>query len=144
MATEASLWGTWKMVSWTREIIATGECVDALGPNPVGFISYAPDHRVQVLVVGAIRPKPLGAVPSDLDKVRLFTTMLAYAGTYTMDDEKVVHRIEASWNESWTGTEQVRSLRLEGDRLTLTAPPSIDPHTGQDVIHRVVFERLTG
>jgi hypothetical protein len=32
----AALLGTWKMVAWTRRVIATGETSDAMGPNPVG------------------------------------------------------------------------------------------------------------
>jgi hypothetical protein len=39
MANAAALLGTWKMTSWRREIVATGETTDALGPDPVGYIN---------------------------------------------------------------------------------------------------------
>ncbi|MEW6341837.1 MAG: lipocalin-like domain-containing protein [Pseudomonadota bacterium] len=28
-----------------------------------------------------------------------------------------------SWNESWTGTTQVRQVKVDGDRLIYTTPP---------------------
>ena len=40
MASPDALLGTWKMVSWTKEVVATGETCDALGPDPAGYISY--------------------------------------------------------------------------------------------------------
>ena len=110
MTDSAPLIGTWKMVSWKREIIATGELIDALGPNPVGYINYGEDRRFYALVVSRDRPRPANLPPSDAEKIQLFNTMLAYAGTYTVDHEKAVHHVDASWNEAWTGTDQVRIL----------------------------------
>ena len=67
--------------------------------------------------------------------------MLAYAGTYTLDDEKVVHHVDASWNQAWTGTDLVRPYRLDGDLLTISGASSKDPVTGEDVVYRIVFKR---
>src|SRR5712671_1062976 len=47
----------------------------------------------------------------------------ASSGRYTVEGEKVVHHVDVSWNESWTGTDQVRFFKLEGDRLTITTAP---------------------
>jgi hypothetical protein len=58
MVDAAALLGTWNMTSWKREIIATGEKIDALGPDPVGFINYGSDGRFYALVVSRNRPKP--------------------------------------------------------------------------------------
>src|SRR4029078_9825887 len=58
MTDSAPLIGTWKMVSRKREIIATGELIDALGPNPVGYINYGEDRRFYALVVSRDRPPP--------------------------------------------------------------------------------------
>ncbi len=113
------LWGTWRMCSWTREVVATGETSDALGPEPWGWITYTPESRMMVLVVQSGRPSPSRMPPSDGEKVALFDGMVAYAGTYTVDDEKVVHRLEESWNQAWTGSELVRFHRLDGKTLTL-------------------------
>jgi len=137
-----ALLGTWKMVSWQREIVATGERLDALGRDPVGYISYGGDGRVLLLIVGRNRPAPQGAVPSDREKLALFDSMMAYAGTYTVDAEKIVHRIDASWNEAWTGTDQVRFYKVDDDTLTIRGAPAKDPQTGQEVVYHVVFQKV--
>jgi hypothetical protein len=142
MADAAALIGTWKMVSWKREIIATGERIDALGPNPVGYINYGPDGRFYALVVSRDRPRPANLPPSDDEKIKLFNSMLAYAGTYTVDHEKAVHHVDASWNQAWTGTDQVRFYSLDGDSLSISGAPAQDPHIGEEVIHRIAFERV--
>ena len=45
MTDTAALLGTWNMTSWKREIVATGEKIDALGPDPIGYINYGADGR---------------------------------------------------------------------------------------------------
>ncbi|MGP0089605.1 MAG: lipocalin-like domain-containing protein [Xanthobacteraceae bacterium] len=140
--TSVALLGTWKMVSWQREIVATGERLDALGRDPIGYISYGDDGRVLLLIVGRDRPAPQAAVPSEREKVGLFDSMMAYAGTYTVDAEKIVHHIDTSWNEAWTGTDQVRFYKIDGDTLAIRGAPARDPQTGQEVIYHVVFQRL--
>src|SRR5215211_6808527 len=121
MADAAALLGTWKMTLWEQEVVATGERRHALGPDPVGFINYSSDGRVYVIVIAKDRAPPVGPAPTDEEKIRLFDTMLAYAGTYTLDGDKVVHHIDASWNQAWTGTDQVRFYKLQEDVLTIPA-----------------------
>ncbi len=142
MTDKAALLGTWRMMSWQREIIATGERIDALGPEPVGYINYGADGRMFAFVLSKDRIRPAGSVPTNEEKLRLYDSMLAYAGTYTLDDEKVVHHVDASWNQVWTGTDQVRFYTLDGDRLTIRGAPDKDPYTGQEVVHRIVFQKL--
>ena len=142
MADPAALLGTWNMTSWKKETVASGEKIDALGPDPVGYIKYGPDGRFYALVVSRDRLPPTTLPPSDAEKLRLFDSMLAYAGTYSVDDQKAVHHVDTSWNQAWTGTNQVRFYKLEGDKLVITGAPARDPHTGQEVIHRIEFRRL--
>jgi len=88
MADATALLGTWDMTSWKREIIATGEKIDALGPDPVGYINYGSDGRFYALVVSRNRPAPASLPPNETEKVKLFDSMLAYAGTYTVEMRK--------------------------------------------------------
>jgi len=140
--TSTALLGTWKMVSWQREIVATAERFDALGRDPVGYINYGADGRVLLLIVSRDRPAPQAALPSDREKLALFDSMMAYAGTYTLDAEKIVHHIDASWNEAWTGSDQIRFYKVDGDTLTIRGAPAKDPQTGQEVVYHVVFQKL--
>ena len=43
--------GSWRMLSWTYEVLDTGEIHDALGKEPKGYIHYLPDGRMMVLVL---------------------------------------------------------------------------------------------
>ena len=60
------LLGTWTMLSWKKETIATGETVDAHGPDPVGYITYGADGRVHVIVVRRDRPAPKTLPPTPI------------------------------------------------------------------------------
>jgi hypothetical protein len=131
----SALLGTWRMVSWQREIVATGDKVDALGADPVGYINYGPDGRFYALVVSRERHRPAKLPPTDVRKVKLFDSMLAYAGTYSANSEKAVHHVDASWNQKWTGTDQVRFYKLNDDKLALSGAPALNPHTGREVDH---------
>jgi hypothetical protein len=51
--------------------------------------------------------------------------------------------VDGSWNERWTGTEQVRYWQLEGNRLTIStdmAPWSRDP--SKMAVVRAVLEKI--
>ena len=137
-----ALVGTWKMVAWTRQVVATGETSDAMGPHPIGYLAYHRDGRMMVLVFKRDRPMLSGAVPTDEEKVKLFDTMLAYSATYTLEGDKVVHHVDAAWNPAWAGTDLVRPFKLNGDQLTITGAPSQDPATGEEVIYEIEFIRL--
>jgi len=41
-----------------KETVATGETVDGLGPDPVGYITYGADGRMHAIVVRRDRPAP--------------------------------------------------------------------------------------
>lgn len=56
-----NLLGTWKLVSAVREEVPSGAKVDLFGPNPVGYLSYAPDGRMLALIVRGERVTPAGA-----------------------------------------------------------------------------------
>jgi Lipocalin-like domain len=65
---------------------------------------------------GKTRQSPATLPPNDDEKLTLFNSMPAYAGTYTLDHEKAVHHVDASWNQAWTGTDQVRFYKLDGNQ----------------------------
>jgi hypothetical protein len=71
----------------------------------------------------------------------LLESMSAYAGTYTADGEKVVHCVDTSWNGSWTGTDQVRFYKLDGDTLTITTAP-LTAFSGEEVKVVLVWKKV--
>ena len=118
-----ALIGTWRLKSFVREITGTGERSDSLGAHPHGYLNYSRDGHMSVITVAAERIKPRGAVPNDSERAQLYNSMVAYAGTFSLGDNVVVHHIDTSWNQAWTGTDQVRYFVLDGDTLTITTAP---------------------
>jgi hypothetical protein len=136
--------GTWRLVSYVREEVPSGAKSDVMGAHPSGYINYGRDGRMMVMIVGGERKKPAGAVATPEEAKALLTSMLAYAGTYTIDAQakSVVHHVDLSWDQARTGTDQVRSYKLEGKRITLTTEPSADPATGKKTVRTLVWEKL--
>ena len=139
---DSMLWGSWKMLSWTTENTRTGEKSDGLGIDPRSFIHYLPDGRMMVLVLRKDRQALCGIVPTAQEKVALYDSMVAYAGTYTFAADRVVHHIDMSWNQSWTGSDQIRFCRFDGALLRINSPPSRNPLDGEEVVHNIIFEKV--
>jgi hypothetical protein len=141
---QQAILGTWKLVSYVREELPSGAKSDVMGSHPSGYINYGRDGRMIVIIVGSDRSKPVGAVATPEEAGALIKSMLAYAGTYTINSEAktVTHHIDISWDQSRTGTDHVRSYELEGDRFTLTTDPSTDPATGKKTVRTLIWERL--
>ena len=140
-AFSANIIGTWRMLSWRRLVVGTNEQTDALGPNPFGYINYAPDGRLMVFVLKGERPKPKSNPPTVEEKLALFDTLFAYVGTYTVEQDRVIHKLDGSWNELWTGTTQTRLLSFVDGKLIYTTPETADPMDGKLCTYRVEFER---
>ena len=137
------LLGTWKLIAAVREEIPSCTKSDFLGPNPIGYINYSPDGRMMVLNVGSGRRKPSGVHTTPPEAEALFRSMTSYSGTYTIDGNEITHRVDISWNETWTGTEQKRVARFEGNRAYLSTPPSLDPITGTMSVRTMTWEKLS-
>ena len=141
LALRNTLLGSWTLISWTYVILETGEKRDALGPNPTGSLVYTPE-RVTVFVLKTDRKKPMSLIPTAEEKIALYDTLFAYAGTYTVHPDRIIHHLDMSWNEFSTGSEQVRFYKLQGNRLTLTSPPAKKPFDGKEAVHEVLWERF--
>jgi hypothetical protein len=142
MGSAAALHGTWRMVSWKRKMVSSGVISDAMGPDPVGFLSYQPDGRMMALVVSNERPGANGKMPTASEKVALFDSMLAYAGTYTFDNGRVIHHVDASWNPAWGVSDLIRPFSIDGNKLVISGAPGVDPTTGEAVIYELEFRKI--
>jgi Lipocalin-like domain len=134
--------GTWKLKSYVREVAATGERYNERGEHPNGYLSYAADGRMYAIITWDNRAAPHDVVPTNEERIGLYSTMISYAGTYTFDAEKVVHHVDISWNQNWTGTDQVRFYKLDGNTLTITSALSRNFTDGREGRSILVWERL--
>jgi Lipocalin-like domain len=124
--------GTWKLQSFTTEDVATGQKINMFGAQPSGYLTYGPDCRMCAILVKEGRKPPHALVPTDAERVDLYSGLIAYAGTYSIEGNKVSHHIDASWNQSWTGTTQVRQFKIDGNSLYIKTLPAKDPITGKE------------
>ena len=141
-AVRQKLIGTWKLVSYIREEIPSGAKSDVMGPHPSGYLIYGSDGRMMVIFVRSNRKKPDGAVPTKPESDYLMKGLVSYTGTWVVEGDSLIHHVDVSWNESWTGTEQKRTYKLEGNRLSLATAPSLDPIEGKMSIRTLIWERV--
>lgn len=142
-ATTDNLYGTWRLVSARSTLVDTGEQTALFGDQPKGVLQYTRDGRVTVLVVAGPRLNPADlAKVTDAERAELFKTMAAYSGTFTFDGMTVVHTLDLSWNETWTGTRQVRRARLDGGRLHLASIPQPRALDGRVAVNELIWEKL--
>jgi hypothetical protein len=141
-AAENPLLGTWKLKSFVREVAATGERYNERGQHPNGYLGYAADGRMYAIITWDNRANPHDVVATNEERIKLYGTMISYAGTYTVDAEKVIHHVDISWNQAWTGTDQVRFYKLEGNTLTITSAPALNPTDGRQGRSILLWEKL--
>jgi hypothetical protein len=137
------LYGTWKLVSWKRTIVATGETSDVFGKAPQGYLIYGRDGRMLCIMTSENRPNiPDATKMTDKDKVVLYNSIIAYGGTYTFDGKNLKVKVDISWNESWNGTFQERTITFDGNRIIQTAPPTVGALDGKLRALVNVWERV--
>jgi len=45
-----------------------------------------------------------------------------YSGLYRLEGDKWITAVDVAWNPAWTGTDQVRFYKLDGDQLVVSTP----------------------
>lgn len=131
--------GTWKLVSYEVEVQATGQKIPVMGEKPTGYATFLAKGRAFFLLTGEAR-KP---AKTDQERAALLNTLVAYTGAYSIEGDHWTINVDAAWNPEWVGTSQVRSFKLEGDRLFVLTPWRIMPNWADKGMTRslITFER---
>ena len=122
---ENSFIGAWRLESFEFRS-ANGQVSYPYGQDVHGYIMYAQDGYMSVAFMRAGRPHfnsedfLTGSIE---EKVLAFDTYFSYCGKYELRGDKVIHHIEVSLFPNWTGKDQERFYRFDGDRLILSTPP---------------------
>jgi len=117
--------GTWALVSFELRSM-NGLVHYPLGKDARGYIIYGQDGYMSVAFMSVGRPnfKSGDARGGSVEeKVLAVDTYFSYCGKYELQGDKVVHHIEVSLFPNWTGEDQVRFYKLDGDQLILSTPP---------------------
>jgi hypothetical protein len=140
LADRNPLLGTWRMKSYQVRT-TTGEMSTPYGVHPMGYLSYSADGRMQVIGTANGRIVSRDPAPTDENMAALHRTMFAYAGTYSLGADKVIHHVDISWNQAWNGTDQERFYELNGDTLTLTTHAT-NSESGTQARYTVEWEKV--
>ena len=141
-AAESDLYGTWKLVSQSQKVVDTGEVRQLRGKAPNGYTSFTPDGRMTGFILSEKRPKPESvAKMTDQQRIELFNTMNAYAGTYKLDGNKLTYRYDITHNEV-PERALVREIKIEGRKLTMVNEPGRATVDGKMVITTTVWEKV--
>jgi len=144
LSESGSIVGTWKLVSMTSRDQTTGKESHTWGESPLGFISYTAGGRMSAVLVAAdrkISAETAGQATFE-EQAMLFRTSFAYAGRYTLTHDGVIHQVEVATDPTWIGQDQRRFIRMEGNRLVITAPPIRNAAFPNPLTFLLVWERV--
>lgn len=120
------LLGTWKLQAFTTTYQKSGDRLEPYGARPNGRLHYGTDGRMYAIIAHATRKLPAALVLTPAERLEQFDGFAAYAGSYSIDADRVSHHVDISWNEAWTGTTQVRQFKIEGNLLHIRSFPEPD------------------
>ena len=134
--------GTWKLESYVTQDLTTGQKTPLFGLHPSGYLSYGADCRMSAILIKEGRKPPSTFVPTNAERIDLYNGFIAYAGTYRIEGDTVSHLVDASWNQSWTGTTQVRTFKIDGNTLSITTLPTKNALTGRQSTSLLVWTKV--
>ena len=117
--------GRWRLIAWSTRA-DDGTVTHPFGENPVGSLVYTPGGWMSAMLAAGERSPMSGADllgGSESERALAFSTFIAYAGTYDVDRDDVVHRVTTSLFPNWVGGVQRRTAELAGDELLLRTAP---------------------
>ena len=131
--------GVWKLVSYDVEIQATGQKEPPMGKNPTGYVIFTPEGRVFFVLTGEGRK----AAKTVQERADLLSSLVAYTGTYRLEGDQWITKVEVAWNPEWVGTEQRRFFKVDGKRLQVLTPWRVMPNWPEKGMTRsiITFER---
>lgn len=113
-----SIVGTWRLVAAAAHD-QNGQPLPApYGGNGMGRITFSASGRMMSVVCDGSPELPPG-VNRDYS---------SYCGNYTFDGERLVTKVDSASDPARIGSEQVRDVRFEGDRMILRPPPRPSAH----------------
>ena len=108
-----SIVGTWKLLHATARDAAGAARPLPYGGNALGRVTFTADGRMMSVVCDGRKELPAG----------VSREYSSYCGNYTYDGERLVTRVDAASDPTRIGSDQVRGVRFEGERMVLIPPP---------------------
>jgi hypothetical protein len=126
-----SLVGIWRLVSAKATDENGNPANPPYGPRGIGIVALSADGRMTNVLVDGRAALPEGAKREHN----------SYCGTYTFDGSTLVTTVDAAADPARMGTEQVRKVRFEGERMVLQ-PPVLEVD-GVKVTRELTWEKIS-
>jgi len=105
--------GTWRLVAATARDAQGKPVAVPYGPKMMGRLILNADGRMMAVLCDGRPTLPDGMVRD----------YSSYCGNYVFDGTRLVTRVDAASDPARIGTDQVRDIRFEGERMILRPPP---------------------
>src|SRR5262249_36636606 len=105
----AQVLGIWKLLSLAIQGQGTGQMETALGEKPTEYGIFTQEGRAFLILTGELREP----ATNDEQRAGLLNTLVAYTGTYRVEGDKWITKVEVAWNPEWVGSEQTRFFKLD-------------------------------
>ena len=126
-ASAIELVGVWDLAR--LELVATdGSVLQPLGDAPAGRLIYTADGHVSATITRRGRAPyaagdPLAGTAEEMAAAA--RTWTSYVGTWAVEGDAVVHRIELSFFPNWEGEVHRRTWSIQGGFLVLSSPAMV-------------------
>ncbi|WP_446743308.1 lipocalin-like domain-containing protein [Silvibacterium acidisoli] len=148
--TAADFIGTWRLLDYSF-LHDDGRVEKPWGDDVRGYIVYTAQGYMSANLSPAIhwtarRARLAAKLSMNPGEERLRERnrrrdYIAYSGSFSVEDEKVIHHVEVSLYPNWVGRPEVRFYSFEENNLTLrTGPIRSGRHT---VVAQLVWERVS-
>jgi hypothetical protein len=125
-----SIVGTWKLVGANARDRDGKALPEPYGGKGLGRVMFNADGRMMAVTCDGRPDLPVGAE-------RAYSS---YIGSYTFDGERLVTRVDGASDPSRIGSDQVRGVRFEGERMVLSPPPR--PTGAGEEYRELTWERI--
>lgn len=121
------LQGSWHLAEW-KTVLEDGPVLHPYGADATGLLVYAADGGMSACISRPNRPRWSSGTPRtapESERLAAFDSYFHYAGRWRLEDRGgvpfVIHAVTHALNPDFVGSEQVRQVDLQGDRLVLSA-----------------------
>lgn len=135
--------GSWRLRRVYEEHDGRIAVEDVLGSDANGCIHYLDDGRMAVLIqYGGSPGLPVPfSEASDSQIAAVARRFFAYAGTYSIHADRVVHHLDTCSNPADIGADFVRLVEFAGSFLTLATEPEM--RDGKQVQLKLQWESVS-
>lgn len=128
--------GVWKLMKHDTEFQEGSPPRKLFGQNPPGYLIFTPEGRMMAVLEAEGRQP----AKTDEDRANLLRSVAAYSGTYRLEQDKWITKVDVAWTPLLHNTEQLRYYKLDGDRLEVITPWAPDPRLpGQPVTRTILL-----